>query len=105
MNKELFLQLIENNCNCKHDCLDTAVNRGLQKAKNDRVDTKKMLTLAFAFVLTFSMCFIVNTKTLKMAVDDYYLNWNKTMSGNIEILDDYLIEKINNIKKHLGGNK
>jgi len=103
MNKELFLQLIENNCDCKQDYLDTAVNRGLQKAKNDRVDIKKILALAVAFVLTFSMCFTLNTKLLKMAVDDYYLNWNKTMSGNIEILDDYLVEKISNIKKHLGG--
>jgi len=103
MNKELFLQLIENNCDCKQACLDTAVNRGLQKAKNDRVDTRKILMLAFAFVLTFSMCFTLNTKPLKMAVDDYYLNWNKKMSGNIEILDDYLVEKISNIKKHLGG--
>ena len=105
MNKELFLQLVENNCNCKQDCLDTAVNRGFKRAVDDRVDTKKILTLAVAFVLTFSMCFTLSTKPLKMAVDNYYLNWNKTMSGNIEILDDYLIEKINNIKKHLGGNK
>ncbi|MDR0464364.1 MAG: hypothetical protein LBG94_04505 [Treponema sp.] len=103
MNKELFLQLIENNCDCKQDCLDTAINRGLQKAKNDRVDTKKILTLAVAFVLTFSMCFTVNTRPLKMAVDGYYVNWNKTMSGNIEILNDYLVEMTSNIKKHLGG--
>jgi len=103
MNKELFLQLIENNCDCKQDRLDTAVNRGLQKAKNDRVDTKKILTLAFAFVITFSMCFTLNTRPLKMAVDGYYLNWNKTMSGNIEILNDYLVEITSNIKKHLGG--
>jgi len=105
MNKELFLQLVENNCNCKQDRLDTAVNRGFKRAVDDRVDTKKILTLAVAFVLTFAMCFTVNTRSLKMAVEGYYLNWNKTMSGNIEILDDYLVEKISNIKKHLGGNK
>ena len=103
MNKELFLQLIESDCDCKQGCLDTAVNRGLQKATNDRIDTKKILTLAFAFILTFSMCFTLNTRPLKMAVDGYYLNWNKTMSGNIEILDDYLVEITSNIKKHLGG--
>jgi hypothetical protein len=105
MNKERFLQLIESDCNCNQDCLEIAVNRGYKRALDDRVDIKKILTLAVAFVLTFSMCFTVNTQPLKTAVDNYYLNWNKTMSGNIEILDDYLVEKISNIKKHLGGNK
>jgi len=103
MNKELFLQLVENNCDSKQDRLDIAINKGLQRARNDRVDTRKILTLAVAFVLTFSMCFTVNTRPLKMAVEGYYLNWNKTMSGNIEILDSYLVNITSNIKKHLGG--
>jgi len=104
MNKELFLQSVETNCNCKQDRLDTAINKGLQRAKYDRVDTKKILTLAVAFVLTFSMCFILSIRPVKTAVEDYYLNWNKTMSGNIEILNDYLVEITSNIEKHLGGN-
>jgi len=104
MNKELFLQLIENNCGYKQDHLDIAINKGLQKARNDRIDARKILMLTFAFVLTFSMCFIVNTRPLKMAIEDYYLNWNKTKASNIEILDSYLVEKISNIEKHLGGN-
>jgi len=103
MNKERFLQLIESDCDCNQDCLEIAVNRGFKRAVDDRVDIKKILTLAVAFVLTFSMCFAVNTKPLKTVVESYYLNWNKTMSGNIEILDDYLVEKTSNIKKHLGG--
>jgi len=104
MNKELFLQLIESNCDCKQDRLDTAVNRGFKKAVDDRIDTKKILTLAVAFVLTFAMCFTVNIGPVKMAVDGYYLNWNKTMSGNIEILDGYIVNIASNIEKHLGGN-
>ena len=105
MNKELFLQFVENNCNCKQDRLDIAINKGLQKAKNDRVDTRKILMLAFAFVLTFSMCFTVSIRPVKTAVEGYYLNWNKSMSGNIEIFDSYLVNITNNIVKHLGGNK
>jgi len=103
MNKELFLQLVESDCNCNQDSLEIAVDRGFKRAVDDRVDTKKILTLAFAFVFTFAMCFTVNTRPLKMAVEGYYLNWNKTMLGNIEIFDSYLVEKTNNIKKHLGG--
>jgi len=105
MNKELFLQLVESDCKCNQDCLEIAVNRGFKRAVDDRVDTKKILKLAVAFVLTFAMCFTVNTKPLKLAVEGYYLNWNKTMSGNIEILDSYLVNITNNIEKHLGGNK
>jgi|GEM_PF-3661780 len=105
MNKEMFLQLIESDCNCNQDCLNTAVNKGFKRAKNDKVDYKKIFTLAVAFVLTFSMCFTVNTQPLKTAVDNYYMNWNKSKASNMEILDDYLVEKISNIKKHLGGNK
>ena len=105
MNKEQFLQLIESDCNCNQDCLEIAVNRGFKRAVDDKVDTKKILTLAFAFVITFSMCFIVSIRPVKTAVEGYYLNWNKSKASNIEILDDYLVEKISNIEKHLGGNK
>ena len=104
MNKDLFFQLIENNCDCKQDRLDFAVNKGLQKAINGRVDFKKILMLTAAFVLTFSMCFTVNIRPLKVAVEVYYMNWNKTMSGNMEILDGYMVNATSNIKKHLGGN-
>ena len=105
MNKEQFLQLIESDCNCNQDCLEIAVNRGFKRAVDDKVDIKKILTLAVAFVITFSMCFIVSIRPVKTAVEGYYLNWNKSMSGNIEIFDSYLVNITNNIEKHLGGNK
>jgi len=104
MNKELFLQLVDNNCDCKQESLDIAINRGLQRAKNDRVDAKKILSLTVAFVLTISLCFTVNLKPLKMVMEDYYLNWNKSMSDKIKILDGYIVNIASNIEKHLGGN-
>jgi len=103
MNKDSFLRYVETDCDCEQDRLDTAVNRGLQRAIDDRVDAKKILMLTAVFVLTLSMCFTVNIRPLKMAVEEYYLNWNKTMSGNIEILDGYIVNLTDNIKKHLGG--
>ena len=103
MNKDSFLRYIENDRDCEQDRLDTAVNRGLHRAKNDRLDSKKMFMLAAACVFTFVMCIIVNLKPLKMAVEGYYLNWNKTMSGSTEILDGYISDIASNIKKNLGG--
>jgi len=103
MNKDSFLRYIENDRDCEQDRLDTAVNRGLHRAKNDRLDSKKMFMLAAACVFTFAMCITVNLKPLKMAVEGYYLNWNKTMSGSMEILDGYINDIAGNLKKNLGG--
>ena len=103
MNKDSFLRYIENDRECEQDRLDIAVNRGLQRAKNDRLDTQKILMLAAACVFTFAMCITVNLKPLKMAVEGYYLNWNKTMSGSMEILDGYINDIAGNLKKNLGG--
>ena len=103
MNKDPFLRYIENDRECEQDRLGIAVNRGLQRAKNDRFDSKKMLMLAAACVFTFVMCITVNLKPLKMAVEGYYLNWNKTMSGSTEILDGYISDIAGNLKKNLGG--
>jgi len=105
MNRDVFLQAVEKTRDCGQDRLDSAVEKGLRRAKNDRIDPGKILMLAAACVITFSMCFTVNTRPVKMAVEGYYLNWNKSMSGNIEILDSYLVNITNNIEKHLGGNK
>ena len=105
MNKNSFLRYVEIDCNCEQDRLDIAVNRGFKRAVDDKVDTKKILTLATAFVLTFLMCFTVNIRPVKMAVEGYYLNWNKSMSGNIKILDGYIVNITDSIQEHLGGNK
>jgi hypothetical protein len=103
MNKDSFLQYVENNRDCEQDCLDIAVNRGLHRAKNDRVDSKKIFMLAVACAFTFAMCITVNLKPLKTAVEVYYLNLNKTMLGNTVILDGYMNDIVSILKKNLGG--
>ena len=105
MNKDSFLRYLETDRDCEQDRLEIAVNRGFKRAVNDRIDTKKILMLAVAFVLTFAMCFTVSIRPVKTAVEDYYLNWNKSMSGNIKILDGYIVNITDSIQKHLGGNK
>ena len=103
MNRDLFLEYVENNRDCEQERLDIAVNMGLNRAKNDRIDTRKMFMLVAACVFTFAMCINTNLKPLKMVVEDYYLNWNKTMLGNTIILDGYMSDMASNIKKNLGG--
>ena len=103
MNKDLFLQYIENSRDCEQDLLEKAVNRGLYRARNDRFDTRKLFMLAAACVITFVMCITVNLNPFRMAVDKYYVNWNKTMPAASEVLVGYYYNIANNIIKHLGG--
>ena len=103
MNRDSFLRHIENSRDCEQDRLDMAVNRGLRRAKSDRFDTKKLLMLAAASVFTFAMCFTVNLPPFKMAVDEYYRNWNKIPPGSAEVLDGYIKDIADNVMKYLGG--
>jgi hypothetical protein len=103
MNRNTFLQYVENSRDCEQDRLDIAVNRGINRAKNDRINSKKLLALAAACVFTFAMCTTVNLKPLKTAVEGYYLNWNKTMLDNTVILDGYMSNIASIVKKNLGG--
>ena len=103
MNEDLFLRYVENDCDCKQNRLDIAVNRGINRAKNDRFDTKKLLMLAAAGVFSFASCFTVNLKPFVIVAEEYCRNWNKTMPGNAEVLDGYIKDITVNVNKYLGG--
>jgi len=90
MNKDVFLKCIENSRDCDQDQLDNAVNKGLRRAKNDRVDAKKIFMLAAASVFTFALCITINFLPLSAAVERYYQNWQKTMPGSSEVLNGYI---------------
>jgi len=103
MNKDSFIQYVENDRDCDIDRLNEAVNKGLARAKSEKLDSRKLLMLAAASVLTLVMCFTVNLRPLKMAVDEYYRNWDKIPPGNVEILNGYINELVVNVKRYLGG--
>ena len=103
MNKDLFLKRIENSRDCNQDQLDAAVNRGLHRAKNDRIDTKKLFMLAAASVFTFTVCITINIMPFSTIVERYYQNREKTMPGSSEMLNSYIKDITVNIEKYLGG--
>jgi hypothetical protein len=103
MNKDSFLRYIENDCDCEQGRLDRAVNRGLHKAKNDRLDAKKLFMLAAASVFTFALCINVNLMPLSTVVEKYYDNRQKIMPGSSEILNGYIKDIVSNLEKYLGG--
>jgi len=93
MNKDTFLQYIVKSRDCEQFCLDNAVHRGLYKAKNDKIDSKKIFKLAAACLFTFVICLTIILNPLKTIADEYYQNRHKAMPGIAEVLVGY----INNI--------
>jgi hypothetical protein len=103
MNKDLFLKCIENNRDCNQEWLDAAVNRGLRRAKNDRIDPKKIFILAAACVFTFMICITINLMPVSTVVERYYRNRQKIMPGSSEVLSGYIKDITVNLEKYLGG--
>ena len=103
MNEVSFNKHIEKDRDCNQDRLDEAVNKGLTRAKSERLDSRKLLRLAAASVFTLIMCFTVNLRPVKMAVDEYYRGWDKIPPGSVEVLDGYLNELAVNVRRYLGG--
>ena len=103
MNKDLFLRCIENTRDCDKERLDSAVNRGLRRAKKDSIDTKKIFMLAAASVFTFVICITINLMPVSTVVERYYQNRQKIMPGSSEVLSGYIKDITINLKKYLGG--
>ena len=103
MNEKSFNQYVEKDRDCDNDRLDGAVKLGLARAKSERLDSRKLLMLAAASVFTVIMCFTVNLRPFRMAVEDYYRSWDKIPPGSVEVLDGYIKELAVNVRRYLGG--
>jgi hypothetical protein len=103
MNKESFLRHIEKHRDCGTAALDNAVNMGLRRAKNDRLDSGKLIRLAAACVFTLAVCFIVSVYPLESLADEYYRNWHAVRPGGAETLDGYINGLAEFFKIYAGG--
>ena len=104
MNKDSFLWHVKSNRDCDTTLLDNAVNKGLSRAKSERLDSGKLLKLAAACVFTLAMCFAATLKPFESLTEMYYQNWQKTMPGTVGALDDYINSIAYVLDKYLGGN-
>jgi hypothetical protein len=89
MNKDSFLQHIENTRDCDPAALNAAVSRGLRRSKSDRVDSGKLVRLIAACVFTLAMCFTVNLRPFQAASEAYYRSRIEIMPGAAETLEGY----------------
>jgi len=104
MNKESFLSYVENTRDCEETMLDTAISKGLRKAKNERTDFRKVVMLAAACVFTAVMCFSVNLRPIRSLADGYYQSRSAMMSDSSEMLDGYIKNITDTIVFYLGKN-
>jgi len=98
-----FLRYIENTRDCKIAALDDAVSKGIFRAKSDRLDSRKLITLAVACVFVLAMCFTVNMNLFETLAERYYRAWHYTMPGTAEALDYYVKDITINAQKYFGG--
>jgi hypothetical protein len=102
MNENSFLKHIENTRDCGASDLDTAVQKGLNRAKRDRLDSRKLLKLAADSVFTLAVCFMVSLEPFGSLAKKYYQNWNHMMPGVAEALDGYIKIIADNLFLFLG---
>ena len=104
MNDDAFLRHIESSRDCDQALLDNAVNKGLSRAKSERLDSGKLLRLAVACVFTLVICFTITLNPFESLTERYYQNWHKSMPGTAEALDGYINSIAHVFDKYLGGN-
>jgi len=103
MDKKVFLQHIEITRDCDPAALDAALNKGFLKAKNNRVDSGKLLQLLAACVFTLVMCFTLYTKPFEPLMDMYYRNWHNMLPGHAEALESYIKDITGVLNNFIGG--
>jgi len=102
MNNDAFLRLISDSRDCEQSQLSKAINKGLNRARNDRLDSKKILMLAAACLFTFVMCITSNLRPFQEAADGYYQYRNNSMPGSTEVLAGYINDIAGNLKRFIG---
>jgi len=103
MNNDSFLRHIENNRDCNKAALDEAVSKGLFRARNDRLDSRKLIMLGAVCAFVLAMCFTVNLNLFETLAENYCRNWHYMMPGTAEALDGYIKDIAINAQKYLGG--
>jgi chloramphenicol 3-O-phosphotransferase len=103
MKKDLFQAYVENTRDCDAPLLDIAVNKGLRKAKSERIDYRKVFSFAAACAATAALCFTINTAPVREAALKMVYYHNPMSQEASEILYGYFIDISNIVSQYLGG--
>ena len=103
MKNELFKKYVENTRDCDTALLDNAVKKGLNQAKSNALDYKKLFNLAAASAATAVLCYVLNMEPVRSAVTGFMQNSNPMTESGSEALHGYLMNFAYTITNYLGG--
>ena len=103
MDKETFIKHINKIRNCDAALLDNAIQKGVYKARHDRVDPRNLLRLSAACLVTATLCVALNLAPIKAATQKFLSSNGLITPESAEVFADYVNGFTNSIIKHLGG--
>ena len=103
MNQEHFQKYVEQTRDCDAALLAAAVNKGIIRAKGDRLDVRKFIGLAAMCAVTAAMFFGANSELATAAASEFLPASGLVAEGNAEALYEYLSDLASTIIRYLGG--
>ena len=97
MKEGLLIKYIKSNRDCDAALLDAAVKKGLRRALDGRLDTKKIICLARACVIAAVLCAIINTEPVSSAAPGFLINSSSMAQENSEALQGHIINAKNKL--------
>lgn len=104
MNQEAFKQYIEKTRDCDAAHLDLAIKKGLHRAKSEKLDYRKLVSLAAMCAATAVLCIALSLEPVKMAASDFRLRNSPVTQSTSEALVGYVNDMTHTLIKYLGGN-
>jgi len=102
MSKELFEKYVDENRDCDIKLLDYAVQKGIRKAQDNRLDPRKFVNLAAALAIAFVTIITITATPIQTAAGNYFVNRNHPLQDSAEILDAGARQFMNNLLEFLG---
>lgn len=103
MTEEELARFAADTGGCEEAPLDAALRKGIFRAKNDRLDSRKLLRLAAACVVTAALCLGVKLGALQSVSGEYHRFRNESIPGGGEALSGYIKDMTENFTGYLGG--
>jgi hypothetical protein len=102
MNIDDFLKFIERTRDCDAMLLDIAVSKGLNRAKNDRLNHSRLIRLAAAVVVSAALCLMMYSELFSDAASGLLRGSNMMTQSDTETLGLYISDFLDTVIKYLG---
>ena len=103
MNEKEFRRYIEETRDCDPELLEIAIRKGLRRGNDEQLDYRKFLHLAAACVVTTTLCIMMTSQTVKIALGGLTHESGLVTQGGSEALHKHLTDFMNSFIILLGG--